>query len=284
MSDRYSDGRVKRPVKLDAYMWSLETQGDVVHLCAHPLDYESRGSTKGRRVMGFSDESRRRLLRLISRINWTSYTCGLFLTVTCPDESWVMTLRERTMNRHRLFRDIENHLGEQFTCIWRIEWKPRLSGWWENHMLPHWHFIVPGVPYLHMDVLNELWRRILGRSIDEPLATRVDSLTDEHHQQVYIAKYAAKATNINGLDSVVHLNTGGRHWGIHRRNLLAVHPIKTYHDLTPGIVARLRRVASETLENYDPRYDAGFTLHGEAAKRNLDAVREIILDSGKPAE
>jgi len=144
--------------------------------------------------------------------------------------------------------------------------------------------IMPGVRYLHMDVLRDLWRRILGIGDMDPLCTDVQALQDDKHAQVYICKYAAKMSTHHSLDSVVHLNTGGRHWGIHRRNLLAVHPIVSYNDLSPGTVARLRRVASQTLANYDARYDAGFTLHGEAAKRNHEEVRQILLDSGKPAE
>jgi hypothetical protein len=179
---------------------------------------------------------------------------------------------------------MEKDLSGQFPAIWRIEWKARLSGKWRGRVLPHWHIVIPGIPFFHKDRLNQIWRSILSREESLPLATRVDSLTSDHHQQVYICKYAAKLSGINGLDSPLQLNTGGRHWGIHRKNLLPMHEEKHYNDLNPGIVARLRRVATQTLHSYDPLYDAGFTLHGEAARKNMEAIHEIILDSGTPTE
>lgn len=284
MTPMYPDGRLKRPIKKDAYLWSMEVQGDDLHLIAHPLEYESRGSKVGRKVMGFSEESRRRLIRLISQINWNEYTKGCFITVTIPDVCWPMLRQARTNARHRLFRDIEKHLGYEFPAIWRIEWKPRQSGRWVNHLLPHWHIIAPSIAWLGKETLRELWRRILGQPEGEPLATDVQELTDNGHAQVYICKYAAKMTNHHTLDSVVQVNTGGRHWGIHRRKMLAVHPKETYNDLPPDSVEGLRRIAHEVLEHYDPRYDAGFTLHGEAAKRTRQQVIEILVDSGTQPE
>lgn len=272
----------KRPINLENISWSVSTQGELTTVKANLIDYEPQRIKSRGIVRGFSRSARLRLLKLIAKMEWSKVKCGLFITVTLPDEVWPMDKEKRNRVRYLFLRDMENYLGHEIAALWRIEWQKRQTGTHRGKFLPHFHLIVPNVRFIPWQVIRESWRTHLR--YEGPLATDVDSLSNRKKQAVYIAKYAAKTPEISSLDYGAYLNIEGRHWGLHRPTLIPLCRETTFTDLPDNVVKRLRATAASELPWYDPQFDAGFSIFGKFGRRLVKAVEKLCLDNGLTPE
>jgi len=122
-----------------------------------PIPSEKRSTVKD-----LSKASRTRLLRKIATIDWTAVGKSTMLTVTYPDDVAERAPARITIDRSRLIRDIETHLGKQVAILWRVEWVPRKSGKREGEITQHMHLIPFGVRYFPHAVLLKRWQQIVG--------------------------------------------------------------------------------------------------------------------------
>jgi len=206
----------------------------------------------------------------------------VFVTMTLPDGAWNKWQPRLTDLRHRFFRATEKHLQVKVPIVWRIEWEVRQSGRYQGQLRPHWHMMMPGVRWYDQCEATELLRPILkyGGVID----LKVERISSKKQAAVYIAKYVAKKSSLSSLDYVAYLSTVGRHWGVHRKKLLVMHPKKTYVDIPIESVNEIRKMMEEHRPSYSSVYDAGFSSFGPRPRKVNAVIKRIVVDSGAAAE
>ncbi len=218
------------------------------------------------------------MLQMIDEIDWMANGPGVFLTLTLPDQRWRAVRNMLTHIRHRFFRDSEKHLGKQLYGLWRIEWKPRLTGNAVGQLRPHWHFLFPGLRWYDQQDAMVIWQKIL--KYRRPISVTAERMDSHKKVAVYIAKYCAKETPLSHLDSVAYLNSKGRHWGIRRKALITMHPRRDYVDLPQEAVSEIRKLREASGQHYSSLYDGGFSLFGPWSADMKKAIEKIALDHG----
>src|SRR5690554_2824154 len=126
----------------------LEGQGNLLAV-ATSYKHVYRPTVGGKRgaVTEFSAGSRRRLLRLIARLEKTRTT---FITLTYPAEF----PDPRTAKEHlrALFERIRRRVPEA-SGIWRLELQERGA--------PHFHLLMFNLPYISFETLRSWWQEII---------------------------------------------------------------------------------------------------------------------------
>ena len=222
------------------------------------------------------------MLKMVSKVDWSHITSGLFVTLTYPDAVDSSVHLERNKHRYVFLRSLERHVGRQCGALWRIEWVARKSGVNKGKFLPHFHLIIPGICFVPHQKIRQWWKQAIGAT--GHVATDVKRLSSKRHHAVYIAKYAAKPADPSSLDSVTYLNITGRHWGVHRPRCIPRHKTVVYDGLTEAHVARLKDIARERFTWYGEYAELGYSMFGSLGARMVSAIREIVLDVGDAAE
>lgn len=173
---------------------------------------------EGRSIRGeiteFSCKSRVRMMKMLARLNWKEQK-PIFLTLTYPGEF----PNARTAKRHlRAFLKRIWHVTQTLTsAIWRLEFQKRGA--------PHFHIIVFGLPFIHYEVIQQLWCQVIKS--EERVFTRIEMLRSARQAMYYISKYMAKveqssfksAVGDSGFIHVPYL-AAGRFWGVENRKLM----------------------------------------------------------------
>lgn len=163
-------------------------------------------------VKGFSDASRRRLMRTIGGIKLDS-DLPLFITLTYPNvfPDAVSSKRHIKMFFQRFLRAFPSH-----GSIWKLE--PQKRG------APHYHLLTWGCDLEHVgQFVPGAWFEIAGGGDVNHLKWHMGMLKNQHCvQQVYsrngvlryASKYLGKTFEVEGWEAV------GRYWGvINRENI-----------------------------------------------------------------
>lgn len=259
--------------------WKVVIRGDLIEVKAEFLR-PPRGIPKKRgKCKAFTRSSRLRMLKMVSVIDWSSITSGIFVTLTYPDSVRFPKYNDRSKHLYLFCRYLEQHLGKQVGVLWRVEWMKRKSGAKRGKWYPHFHLIIPAVKYVHRNLIRQWWRDTI-KAIG-PLSTDVKALTDRTHHAVYIAKYAAKLPEFGSLDYVSYLNSvDGRHWGVKRPSLIPKHTKITYDGLSAECIECLKQVAFENLPSYGKYSELGYCMFGKLGAAMKNAIAELCLDFG----
>lgn len=257
--------------------WSLETTGNLLQVKAKFVRPPRSLPKKRGVVRGFSHQARIRMLQMISKIDWEKVPDGLFVTLTVPDECWPMTRSARNIARAGFMRYVEAFHGNHVPAIWRIEWKARKTGKYRGKLLPHFHLVIFGVPYIHHSMIRGWWRSLL--KAESALATDVQSLKGKQHHAVYVAKYAAKIADSSSLDSLAYLSSAGRHWGVHRPRLMPFHETEIFDGFTDKQIDQIKALGREAFAWYGEYAELGFTMFGKVAEKYREAIIHIALDT-----
>lgn len=251
-------------------------QGDLLEVTYVSSIPAHRRPGKRKAIIGFSDASRLRVLKRMATVHWESVGKSLFCTLTYPDDVAYRTADQRTKDRHRLFRDMEKHLGREIALAWRIEWVPRKSGKYVGHLLPHVHLIVFNCRWFARDDLRSLWRGVL--SVSGPLRVDVQRIRGEREVAKYVAKYVGKKEDDRTLVIASYLNTVGRAWGFHRPSLIpwCVRTWDLHH--TEEEIALLENAAASKIPYFPKGTRSGFTLFGPIVKKVTEEIRARRLD------
>jgi len=235
----------------------------------------------GRRAMcrGFTPSARLRMLKTVAKIHWESVGPSLFLTLTYPDAVANRTMEERTKDRHRFLRDMENYLGRETGALWRIEWQARKSGKLKGTMVPHVHLIVFDCKWLPWTKLCKLWQAVLA--VDGVPVCYVQRIRGQRDVAKYVCKYAAKPVDASLLVVPSYLNITGRHWGIHRPSLIPWCERRTDFRLTPAEMRLLENAAATKIPYFLKGTKTGFCLFGPVVKQVMEEIRLRRLDNGK---
>jgi hypothetical protein len=230
-------------------------------------------------VNGFTRSARLRMLRTVAQINWDDVKPSLFITLTYPDKYLRATSHERNQDRHWFFRSIENYLGKKVGALWRLEWVPRKSGVRLGQMEAHVHLIVFDVKWLPAAEVNRAWRVALGA--DGYVRSDVKGIKNGRRDVAkYVSKYCSKCSDRSLVNST-YLNAPGRHWGLHRKDLIPFADRFLMSDLTPEEIRLLENAACMTFKLFTRGTDQGFSLFGKNGKKIGEEILLRHIDNGK---
>ena len=223
-------------------------------------------------VWEFSRASRLRIMCYMASLNWKLCYPASFITLTYPDLDHFPYKKERNQHRHEFWRYVETYLGRQVPAIWRVEYPVRKSGKWEGKSYPHYHLMAFGVKWIPWQKVREFWGKALNH--DGKLVTEIRRIQNERKAGHYTSKYTAKRSE-SSLVNVAYLNNdSGRHWGIHRKNLLPLHAERVVENPECRRMALARKIALEGRTQLNEWGYESFKLLGPLAQ----FVAAIIFD------
>lgn len=216
------------------------------------------------------------MLKRIAEINWPKIGPSLFLTLTYPDDVAHNDKDRRNKERYLFLRNMEMYLGRRFCGLWRVEFKPRLSGERQGEVLAHMHMMIFGVRFVEEKVVKGYWRNALGT----PSFPHVwmETADDGLGATKYIAKYCGKVDDAAiKLAKVTYLNSG-RHYGYHRARMIPYHPEIEFPLLDPAAIHYIRVQAGHMLKYLDLDFFETFTLLGDFAVKCANVVSKNTFD------
>lgn len=152
----------------------------------------------GRRgvIVGFSQASRRRMMRKLAETAVDKLP--VFVTMTFPDEYYDNRLNWKHWKK--ILRRFEMRFIRAFpkACyLWRVEWKPRLSGKHIGDLFPHFHLLVWGLDMLLLrSWVARNWWEVAGKLSEDHFkaGTRTEPIYNRRQMFAYISKYMSKVT------------------------------------------------------------------------------------------
>jgi len=276
------------------YLWNvIEWQGDYLCWKVRRKHYIPDNINKRGNVKGFSRSSRLRLMKSFARLDIEGNMPYLFMTLTYPDtvllkDRWIELDGKQLMDRDRYFsldylyltqhrwvfwRYLEKHLGKHLPGIWRIEYKPRLSGIHKDYPMPHIHILIATQAYIPWQEVRWYWQNTIGeRFVNVDVRAVYDPEVTLHYLSKYIGKDESDTVQDDAyLDSLPY----GRQWGYMRKNLLKQSDKWTGRYFETDSLASLREYA---VPGGVDLIDAGmcsFTLIGPRARE----IGEILVAS-----
>lgn len=259
--------------------WWVCIQGDVVNVRRSGGIVPVPPNRRGTQIRQMSKKSRLRLITYMNVVDWAKFPDTKFITLTYPDALRFRDCKARSIHRYRFMRYIEESLGRQQPCLWRTEWKTRLTGKHVGKIMPHHHLMLPGAPWFTENVLREAWRKSIRWDwsyidVDIRKVEGIDGAIK------YLAKYVSKQ---QALGNMPYRNSSfrfGRHWGITRKGLVPKLPVLVNREMTPDEVDAMRAYGEATWPSYDRSQGTGFTLFG---KQYTAWIKDFFTDSsGQP--
>lgn len=195
-------------------------------------------------VDGLSDESRRRLMRLLHSFK-RSASNPAFVTLTFPDEA-IPTAREAKECMQTLFKRWAR-MSPKLCGVWRIESHPQRSRSL-GKPVPHFHLLVWGAwidrGELSADwaqIVHERWNTSERAHVKHLLAgTKIEAIRSFRGVCSYASKYISKRSDESLGEKA------GRVWGIFNRDCLPIGRAET-HKLDARGVVRVARFVRQFL-------------------------------------
>lgn len=176
-----------------------------------------KGGGKRAEIVGFSRESRKRLMQLFGSIDAAAIAGrAVFITLTYGDEwskDWQVWQRDFLAFVKRLERRYP-----AVSTIWRLEFQARGA--------PHWHLLCIGERFIPWEWVVATWRGVaLHADVNRGMqATDVSGVDHWGQAAYYVSKYIGKGTQA-GLPIAA-----GRVWGCRRQKLLPITLIEAKLD------------------------------------------------------
>lgn len=213
------------------------------------------------------------------------------MTLTYPDEilhrdRWIEKTKEESMDektykdvaylhmtQHRwvFWRYLEKYLDRKLPAIWRIEFKPRLSGNRIGKPMPHLHVLIMTQDYIPWQEVKWAWMNTIGERF---VNVDVRAVYDPEVCMHYLSKYIGKdelviLENDAYLDSLPY----GRQWGYMRKNLVKLSDKWTGRYFETDDLASLRYYATPGKVELIDSGMCSFTLIGPRARE----IGEILV-------
>lgn len=271
-----------------AAVLNVEIQGAAV-VAKGSRSGASGGGQRGR-VLGFADESRRRLGLLFASLPEAAIKRSNFITLTLPDEALPMT--------GQAFKRLLDTFGKRFlrrfpaaALIWKMEPQTRKSGELLGDVVPHLHLIAIGDTGTVADLrlwAAENWFQVVGTGLQKHLKAGtqvIQAYGTARSIAWYVTKYAGKRIE----DALAkQFGWAGRYWGVIGRANLPEAPLGAVR-LSGREVHHLKRYARRWLSSMpsgihyakrvaalDPNF--GFSLMGlpsASARRLIDHAIQL---------
>jgi len=187
------------------------------------VKYRGRGKhpvkTVGSTCQGFGRASRMAQMAFLNTLDVPKCEPCLFITLTIPDEKLQDADEKLVQWRSDFWRRMEARVGKT-AAMWRIEFKPRLSGLYPGVLFPHYHFMVFNCKFICMNYVNEQWGKVIGWK--QYLRTETKGMENWQQTCYYVSKYLAKVEDcVGSLVIGVNLNKGKK-WGVLRKKLVPI--------------------------------------------------------------
>jgi hypothetical protein len=184
-------GKTRRsPAGWDARCVQVIAQG---HLFRVKMRYSAALEGGGARgtVSDFSANSRKRMLETLARVDLerAGFTC--FITLTYPDRNGPPSAGATERDRQTFLKRIRRGWPDA-SAVWRREWEARESGAFMGVSFPHYHLLCFGLPFVHYEHINAMWRKVVRH--DGYLRTEIRGIRSWRQACYYVAKYMAKPT------------------------------------------------------------------------------------------
>jgi len=279
------------------YCWNvIEWQGNYLCWKVRRRHYKPDNIKKRGNVKGFSRSSRLRLMKSFARIDIGENMPYLFMTLTYPDtvllrDRWIEKSKLELMTRenylaldylhitqHRwvFWRYLEKHLGKQIPGIWRIEYKPRLSGVHKDFPMPHLHILIAQHGYVRWQEVRWFWQSTIGERF---VNVDVRGVYNPEVTLHYLSKYIGKEeTDTLEHDAYLDSLPFGRQWGYMRKPLIKQEDKWTGRYFETDQLASLRQYASPESFEVQETGMCSFTLIGPRAKEIGNLLLASDLD------
>jgi hypothetical protein len=186
---------------------------------------QTRVPAKRGEIMGFSRESRKRLMQLFGSID-TSAIAGRSLVITLTyGKTWSEDWRVWQAHFLAFLMRLERKYPKVAT-IWRLEKQKRGA--------PHWHLLVIGEPFIPHAWVKDCWRAIALQDdeYEGKRATECRAMQQWKQAALYISKYIAKESEASVPSQM------GRVWGVRRKYLLPITLVEA--ELDPEACGNLK--------------------------------------------
>jgi len=227
----------------------------------------SRGDARRGAVTIFSKASRRRLLRLLAKLDQKDRP--IFGTITYPDE-----FPEGIEGQKKIKRDLDN-LGKRFrrkfpngVFIWKLEYVARKSGENAGKVAPHFHLLIWGASFADLKAwLSKAWYQVVGSEDEKHLraGVRVEYLRSWRGVMYYASKYIAK------IDEASVPEGAGRFWGVVGRDYLPLSGVVVI-ALTALQAIKATRLGAKysTITGKNLQYGLTWLINGKAMVRYFE--------------
>jgi len=197
-------------------------QGGSLLECKRPRSWTQMetktGGTRGT-VKAFSDASRRRMLRLIAKLEQTRKP--LWFDLTYPDEFYNDRIDGKRLKESHLKKFFQRlqYIYPEVAVIWKLEYKARKTGLHVGVMFPHFHMLVWGLhdEYLYdlRQLVARMWWEVCGKLSGDHLeaGTSVSRIKSYRGVFWYASKYMSKEVE-------EEVSEVGRWWGVKGREHL----------------------------------------------------------------
>ena len=213
-------------------------------------------------------------MKAINRINWELVGPSSFVTLTYPDSRLCFGQKTRNTHRWQFMRKVERYCKHHVAAVWKIEWLQRQSGACLGMIAPHYHIMMFDVPWIPKETVTEWWREILD--VEGALHTDIRKIRGHEGAGKYLAKYASKSCKL-AIGAYLNFSFAhGRHWGMIRKPLIPLAPVRAHRKLTGAEIAIIQAYAKERFPNYDPTTGGGFTIFG---RNEVERILKIEKES-----
>ena len=197
-------------------------QGGSLLECKRPQSWtqleSNRGGIRGK-VKAFSDASRRRMLRMIAKLEQTRKP--LWMDLTYPDEFFNDRMDGKRLKESHLkkFYQRLEYAFPEVAVIWKLEYKARKSGKHIGAMFPHFHMLLWGLHdenlYDLRQIVARMWWEVCGKLSQNHLeaGTSVSRIKSYRGVFWYASKYMSKEVE-------EEVSEVGRWWGVKGRENL----------------------------------------------------------------
>jgi hypothetical protein len=180
--------------------------GTLVEVKRSHVKRERQGGGIRGKITGFSNKSRRNLMKKLGKVN--KKDLPLWVTLTYPDEFDVDIM---AMRKH--FERFRRRLDRRgWSGIWRVEWVQRKSGLHIGSYYPHYHLLIWGVDMVTFRAwVANAWWECCGKLSEKHFeaGTSVDNIHNWKQLCCYVSKYMAKTEQLPD-----NFDTIGRLWGV----------------------------------------------------------------------
>lgn len=230
-------------------------------------------------IQTFSPAARLRVLKFLATVDFDYHDFSVFVTLTYPDKFFGIEKGRRNVHRANMLRKIESHLCHQVHGFWKVEWMPRESGSNVGEFMPHVHFLLFGVRFIHFELINRWWKDVIHN--EGYVRTEIQRTVNEKQTAFYVAKYIAKTSGIVPF-SITHISTiDGRHFGYVRKPNIPRKRKTVLSNLPDGVIRELEALACLADRERPPESDSTFTLLGARSDVARRVISEYLLTQGK---
>lgn len=225
----------------------------------------------------FSYQSRMRMIKMVNMVDWKSVPGTMFLTLTFPDECVTNGL-DIERQRAEFFRRVFREYGH-WAVLWRVEWEPRKTGEHTGQFFPHLHMLIPGAPFMRVELLREEWQKVL--KTERSVQIYAKWIVDTRQVMYYVSKYVAKVHNIDELgmlDVLTYSRICGRHWGILKRGLMPWAAVVTMKTTDMRVLRQLHDEAKRHWAGVPDNEATGFTVFTEDAYEMIERAKKLDAD------